>query len=70
MKASKVKLALLNSYADHDNIIERIETDPQNVVGGARAWVSGRQTFLKQGAINKVAAIRRQQTRKFPCEED
>ena len=34
-----------------------IETNPDNVCGGMKAWSSGLQTYLKPGAEKKVAAL-------------
>ena len=69
MKASKVKVADLKTYTDCVDAIDSIKTDSANCVGGWKAWVSGRQTYITQAAENKIDAINRK-IDKFLDEED
>jgi hypothetical protein len=70
MKASDIKLKELKTDHDHDVAIDQIEFDPTNIVGGHKAWASGNQTFMTTAAEKKIAAIRKQQYKLFPCDED
>jgi len=57
MKHSSIKLADLKTTNDCDIAIEQIERDFQNIVGGYRSWISGRETFLTRAAQKKIDAI-------------
>lgn len=57
MKHSSIKLSNLKTTNDCDVAIEQIEHDFQNIVGGYRAWISGRETFLTKAAQKKIDAI-------------
>ncbi|MGT2457706.1 hypothetical protein ACU4GI_32920 [Cupriavidus basilensis] len=59
MKASEVKIADLTSSKACAETIRRIEMNPGNVVGGKKAFFSGRATFLTVAAKKKVEAIER-----------
>ena len=59
MKYTSIKLKDLITTNDCDIAIEQIEHDFQNIVGGYRSWISGRETFLTKAAQNKVDAINR-----------
>lgn len=70
MKASKVRLSMLETFTDHETAIQQIEGDPQNTVGGIKAWNSGRETFLTEGATKKIELIRQRQDKLFPTDDD
>lgn len=70
MKYSNVKLRDLETFEDHMDAIEAIKNDYLNVVGGLKAWLSGYETHLLEGAKKKIKAIEDRCWRLFPCEDD
>jgi len=69
MKAARVKVGELKTCEQLSEMIDRIENDPDNVVGGVSAWNSGFQTYLTKTAKNKIQAIGRKLER-LPFEND
>lgn len=65
MHYSNVILSELKTYESCDEMIEKIETDYQNVIGGFKAFNSGYQIFYLKGAVNKIEAIRKKQEKIF-----
>ncbi len=63
MKYTDVQLANLKTYEDCDKAIDSIENDYHNVIGGFKAWNSGKQTYLLKGAETKIQAIKNKQER-------
>lgn len=65
MIASGIRLTSLLTVGDCEQAINRIESDYRNVVGGYKAWMSGRQTYLTTSAVNKIKAINARYDRMF-----
>lgn len=65
MLYSNVMLSNLKTYEDCDKAIDLIESDYHNVIGGFKAWNSGKQTFLLKSAEVKINAIKNKQERLF-----
>ena len=61
MYYTKASLKELKSYEDCDDMVEKIESDYHNVLGGLRSFNSGYQIFFLKGAIKKIEAIRKKQ---------
>lgn len=70
MKYTNVMLRDLVTFEDHEEAIEAIENDYHNVIGGIDAWISGRETFLLEGAKKKIEAIKARMDRLFPFDEE
>lgn len=68
MKAASVRLASLKTFNDCLEAIESIENDYQNVLGGLKAWNSGRETTLTREAQKKIKAIETKMGT-LPCSE-
>ena len=61
MHHSAVDIKSLTTYQDIADVIELIERDCNNVVGGFAAWNSGRETELTQSAKRTIKALERKQ---------
>jgi len=70
MKASSIKINEIETASEAYDIIEEIENDYLNVVGGMKAWDSGYETYLTKSAENKIAAIYRMVDKKWPSDEE
>lgn len=71
MKASQVKISDVKdcSYEQLEGYIGAIEGDYQNVVGGIKAWLSGRETQLTKTAERKIEAIERLIEKRWPTDD-
>lgn len=47
----------MQTVADLELKISIIESNPDNYIGGAKAYNSGKETFLKDAALKKIAAL-------------
>ena len=61
MHFSAINVTSLKTYEDCDRAISKIESDHRNFLGGASAFNSGYQCYLKKGAEKKIEAIERRQ---------
>lgn len=70
MLATDIIINNLGSLTACLDAIDNIKHDYRNSQGGLKAWNSGRRTYLKKAAENKIAAIERRIDTKFVPECD
>lgn len=59
MKASEISVVNMKSASDCYKAIDAIWGDYANCLGGIKAFMSGRQTYLTESAKKKVEALER-----------
>ena len=47
----------MQTVSELERKIDIIKHDASNYIGGEKAYYSGKQTFLKDAALNKIAAL-------------
>lgn len=70
MLASQVRVQSFQTSSDCWKAVELIESDSRNVVGGAKAWNSGKQIYFTEAAKSKIAALEARANKPSPNEED
>ena len=69
MRAVDVRISNLNTCQELYDMIQSVEGDYRNVVGGGRAWDSGYTTELTKTAAKKVSQLSNKLDR-LPFNED
>ncbi|HAV1398204.1 TPA: recombinase family protein [Vibrio parahaemolyticus] len=70
MKASMVRVSDCTTYGECIEMIEAIESNPDNTVGGIKAFTSGYETKLNKTAQNKIEALQRKADKLAPVDEE
>lgn len=66
---ASIDLKTLKSFDDCERAINSIKNDPNNIVGGLKAYNSGARVTFKTAAANKMKAIEKLQDSFIPDED-